>query len=420
MALVQVTYNRDAEIDKPAVINLPGSKSMAARLLILDYIRGVEKIRSGLPECDDTRFLAQAIEQMISKPAGEKYYLGSGAASLRFFVALAASVEGFDAEVDVSPQLRRRPLAPLVDSLRAAGAHIEYLKQEGYPPLYIKGKKLKGGRIEVNGAVSSQFISALLMASLLWENPAEIKINGETVSAPYIDLTRRMIVRREKIGIESDWSAAAFFYEIALLCPDREIRISGLPQPGMSLQGDSGIVAIMGLIGVESRWQEDGDVIIKGNDSIISRMKGLPVPLEFDMGDMPDAVPALAVAMALAGIRFRFVNVAHLRHKESNRLEGLKGELEHIGIAAEVSDDSIEWLGARLPVAENEVIESNEDHRIAMAFSPAAIRLGYVTIRDPQCVDKSFPDYFDQIEKLGLESRFIGIGPRPRLIEEKS
>lgn len=402
MALVQVTYDRRFIPNADTAIELPASKSMAARLLILDYIRGKKEVREGLPECGDTQYLAAAIKELLKSPAGGLYYLGSGGTGLRFFVALAASLEGFDGEIDASPQLRRRPLAPLVDALREMGAEIKYLKNEGYPPIYIKGKKLKGGKIEVNGAVSSQFISALLMASLLWENPAEIEIKGEAVSAPYIELTRKMIERSDNLALEADWSAAIFFYEIALLCPGREIRLKGLVPPGESLQGDAGVAGIFGLLGVESRWLDNGDLVIKGNPDIIGKLKGLPEPFEFDMGAMPDAVPAMAVAMSMAGIKFCFFNVAHLRHKESNRLEGLGAELERIGIAAEVGADSIAWTGSRLPMAENEVVESNDDHRIAMAFAPAAVRLGYVTIRDPQCVDKSFPDYFDQIEKVGF------------------
>lgn len=408
MALVQVTYDRKFVPDADTAIGLPGSKSMAARLLILDYIRGEKEVREGLPECEDAQYLAAAMKELLKSCAGGQYYLGSGGAGLRFFVALAAALEGFDGEIDASPQLRRRPLAPLVDALREIGAEIKYLQNEGYPPLYIKGKKLRGGKIEINGGVSSQFISALLMASQLWERPADIEIKGETVSAPYIELTRKMIERSGSVALEADWSAATFFYEVALLCPGRAIRLKGLVPPGESLQGDSGVIGIFDLLGVESRWDKNGDLIIKGESDIISKLKGLPEPFEFDMGAMPDAVPALAVAMAMAGIKFRFFNVAHLRHKESNRLEGLGAELEKIGIAAEVTADSIAWTGSRLPVAENEVVESNDDHRIAMAFAPAAARLGYVTIRDPQCVDKSFPDYFEQIAKLGFDPRFFG------------
>lgn len=410
MALVQVTYDRRFIPDADTAIELPASKSMAARLLILDYIRGKKEVREDLPECEDTQYLAAAIKELLKSHAGGQYYLGSGGTGLRFFVALAASLEGFDGELDASPQLRRRPLAPLVDALREMGAEIKYLKNEGYPPIYIKGKKLKGGKIEINGAVSSQFISALLMASLLWENPAEIEIKGEAVSAPYIELTRKMIDRYDDLNIEADWSAATFFYEIALLCPGREIRLKGLLPPGESLQGDAGVAGIFGLLGVESQWMDKGDLVIKGNPDIIGKLKGLPEPFEFDMGAMPDAVPAMAVAMSMAGMKFRFFNVAHLRHKESNRLEGLGAELERIGIAAEVGADSIAWTGSRLPIAENEVVESNDDHRIAMAFAPAAVRLGYVTIRDPQCVDKSFPDYFDQIAKLGFDACFFAGG----------
>ncbi|MDE6071531.1 MAG: hypothetical protein K2G53_03140 [Muribaculaceae bacterium] len=383
------------------MVILPGSKSMAARLLILDYIRGERSVRGGLPECDDTQFLAKAMQDLCRRPSGGSFYLGSGAASLRFFVALVASLEGFEGEIEVSPQLARRPLAPLVDALRSVGAEINYLRNEGYPPLFIKGKKLRGGKVSVNGAVSSQFISAIMMASKLWMTPAEIEIAGKQVSTPYIELTRRMIEASGSCELEADWSAAAFFYEAALLTPGREIRIANLTPPEKSLQGDAGVAGLFHLLGVESDWQENGDVVIKGNKDIIEKMRRLPEPLELDLGSMPDAVPALAVGMAMAGIRYRFINIGHLRHKESNRLEVLKTELEKIGIAADTTQDSLVWSGGRMPMAENEVIECSDDHRIAMAFAPAAARLDYISIRDPECVDKSFPDYFDQLEKIG-------------------
>lgn len=398
----QINYDCNSTAKPERRVTLPGSKSIAARLLILDYINNRGGVREGLPDCDDTRYLAQAMEELYRTPFGGKFDLGSGAASLRFFVALASSIEGFVGEIDTSPQLRRRPLAPLVDALRSVGAEITYLNNEGYPPLYIKGKKLWGGRIEVNGEVSSQFVSAILMASLLWEKPADIVVTGEQVSTPYIELTRRLIEGGEDYRLEADWSAAAFFYEVALLCPGKEIRIEGLTPPERSLQGDSGIVGLFNLLGVETRWLENGDAIVNGDASIIEKMKKMGTTLELNLGDMPDVVPALAVGMSLAGIRFRFINIGHLRHKESNRLEALKTELEKIGISVETTADTLEWNGARLPIAENEVIECRDDHRIAMAFAPAAAKLGYVVIRDPQCVDKSFPDYFRQLEKIGF------------------
>ncbi|MDE6339732.1 MAG: hypothetical protein K2K97_08100, partial [Muribaculaceae bacterium] len=212
--MLQVSFDSKGQWEQEEAVRLPGSKSMAARLLILDYIRAKETERAVLPMCDDTQYLAEAMAELRRLPAGGRFYLGSGATSLRFFVALVASVKGFDGEVDASPQLRRRPLAPLVDALRSVGADIEYLGKEGYPPLYIKGKRLRGGKLEVNGTLSSQFISAILLASQLWEKPAEIQIRGEQVSTPYIDLTRRMIERCDEGRLEADWSAATFFYEI--------------------------------------------------------------------------------------------------------------------------------------------------------------------------------------------------------------
>lgn len=417
--LIQINYDKRNTREVSGGITLPGSKSMAARLLILDFIHDINERhaesegkrlrRETLPDCDDTRYLDEALRKLARIPTGDEFYLGDGATSLRFFVALLASLPDFDGKVDGSAQLRRRPLAPLVEALRGAGAQIRYLDKEGYLPIYIKGGKLKGGRIEVNGSVSSQFISALKLASLLWQRPAQLTIDGEAVSAPYIKMTERMIEKGIECGIEKDWSAATFFYEVALLLPGVEIRLERLTDPARSMQGDAGVADIFNLLGVETRKDGD-DIIIRGKREIIETMRSLAIPMEFDLGGMPDAVPALAVGMALAGIKYRFCNVGHLRHKESNRLLALKNEMEKIGVALEITNDSLSWNGGRLPVAENEVIESEGDHRIAMAFAPAAAKLGYVTIRDPQCVDKSFPDYFGQLAKLGFDARFFSGG----------
>ncbi len=402
MSKMLINFNRDksGKNDKP--IRLPRSKSIAARMLILDYIRGSRRIRTDLPDCDDTRELSAALQRLDERVPGDRYDLGSGGTSLRFFTALVASMENFEGIVDCSAQMRGRPLAPLVESLRGVGADIIYMDKEGHAPIYIRGKKLRGGEVVMAGDVSSQFVSALLMASHLWETPIRLNIEGAQVSHPYIAMTERMIKEERMDVIETDWSAAAFFYELCLVFPDNDVVIEGLSLPEDSVQGDAGCERIFDLTGVKSEWDRDGKVKLRGDGRIIESLALMPRALEFDMGGTPDLVPALAVGMALAGIKFRFGNVSHLRHKESDRLTVLQMEMAKIGYVLEVDSDSIAWHGRRLPAGENEVIDSHGDHRIAMAFAMAAAKFDHIAIAGAECVAKSFPGFFEELGKIGF------------------
>lgn len=416
-SVMQIGYDRDSFPEQTVPVWLPGSKSMAARLLILDYIdgHGADFVgRRSLPDCSDTHELAMALMHMSMNPTDGHYNLGSGATSMRFFVALAASVAGFSGIVDCSPQLRRRPLAPLVDVLRKTGARIDYMGEEGFAPVYIEGRRLRGGKVKVDGSVSSQFVSALLLASSLWTRPLDLRITGKAVSGPYIEMTRRIMAEYHGCAIEGDWSAAAFFYEVAMLCPGREFLIGGITDPVRSVQGDSVACAIFKSLGVETRWVGDDVVAIKGNAEAIRRLSRMRDPLEFDFSSTPDLVPAVAVSMALSGVRFRICNVAHLRHKESDRLDALTKEMAKIGIVLEADDNSLSWTGCRRPHEENVVIDPHEDHRIAMAFAPVAAKLNQIGISDTGCVSKSFPHFFQELEKVGYTLQMQDSGDRYR------
>lgn len=429
--MIQVNYDREWCADKGvATIKLPGSKSMVARNLILDYIRGENRDYTVFTTCEDTLQLQAALSglrekipnlpeylcalKVARKEGGnldkvvfnDGFELGNGGTSLRFFIALVASVPGFEGEVRCGRQLAMRPLKPLIDALRKLGADIEYLEKEGYPPLYIKGKELIGDSLEIDNKASSQFVSALLLVKSLWNGDAVLNPEARN-SLPYIEMTRKMI--DDYVDIEADWSAAAFIYEVALLKMGLggEIRISGLTDPNLSVQGDSRCASIFSSFGVNTEFCEDGSAIISVDCGVVEALVVSKAMVELDTGDVPDLVPAVAVALALSGIKYRLTGIGSLKYKESDRLSSIKTELEKVGISVEVGEDSLEWSGRRYPVAENEVIESWGDHRIAMAFAPAAIKTGYITIRGEECVSKSFPDYFYQLERLGFSIRKI-------------
>lgn len=443
---LQINYNPACKED--ITVALPTSKSMAARALIIAALAGVPPCDiHNLPVCSDTTELTAAINALLSaipdpasriatgdsSPVCLRLNLGLGGTSLRFFTALAASIPDAEFEIDCAAPLKKRPLAPLCEALNTAGAHISYLDKPGYPPLLIKGKHIPGGEREISAAISSQFISAMIMTAPYWKEGLRLSLTGgEPVSFPYIDMTVGMMRRagaevkverdEKKISVargsydagrmdalqpEADWSAASYFYELALTVPERVVRIASLTPPSRSLQGDSACDAIFARVGVETEYLPDGSAILRCDkerrDAVAKESASEPVL--FDMSATPDLVPALAVGLCLAGIRFRINGIGHLRHKESDRIMAIQLELEKIGYQLHTGADAMAWLGERMPIGENEAIETWHDHRIAMAFAPAAARLTYLSILNPEVTEKSFPDYFDCLAANGFAIR---------------
>ena len=419
--MTEIRYSRENRETSSEAVALPGSKSMAARALVIHYVRDMKSQVRNLPDCDDTRELSAALRKLSSlvpslpDRMNEKnpeqpeaaFNLGTGGTSLRFFTALAASVPGLVSTVNCSDALRKRPLAGLVEALRMAGARIEYIGKEGFPPMRIFGRRLPGDEVEMSGKVSSQFISAMLMVSELWEKPLSLRLEGGMVSRPYVEMTEKMLLNNKKdaFDIEPDWSAASYFYELALLSPGKPVRIGRLCDPKRSVQGDSAAAALFGRLGVETRLLPDGGAVLLGAVGRIEALASGGETVEFDLGDVPDLTPALAVGMCLAGIRFRFTNVAHLRQKECDRMAALQTNLGKLGYRLVCGDSTLEWKGERMPAVEAPVIESYADHRMAMAFSLAATKRDGVRIDDTACVSKSFPGFYNELPKLGFSAK---------------
>lgn len=409
-----ITLRYDANAERQPV-TLPGSKSLAARALILQYIYGHIEGReisiTGIPDCDDTHELALALQKLEDTDGGKvfsRYDLGMGGTSLRFFLALVASLPGFSGELFCAESLRHRPLKPLVKALREAGAIVS----GDETPLYVEGMKLRGRGVKVEGNISSQFVSALMMASLLWDTPYVLMPRG-LVSAPYVEMTSRIIDKMATCStfkVEGDWSAAAFFYEFVLLNPCRDVYLRGLTRPETSMQGDSACQEIFNKTGVKSEWidGDDGEYLlhIRGDESRIKELSESNEPLKFEMKDTPDLVPSLAVGLCLAGIKFEIKGVGHLRHKESNRIETLKAELRKAGFELRSDGDTIYWYGGSEQDSINDSLRfsSHGDHRIAMAFAMTAPLFGSVIIEDADAVTKSFPDFYTSIPSVGIFS----------------
>ncbi len=429
MSFRLIKYTSDAQSE---TVVLPLSKSIAARVLTVNFLSKSPVHIDELPDCDDCRNLEAALsvlrdaldKRLENKPI--KINIGAGAAPFRFFLALTAVTPGAVVEIETNEQLKRRPVAPLVDALLSLGADIKYHDESGYPPLIVHGHQLDGGVVEIDGSVSSQFVSALMMIAPLCKQGLVIKFaGGVAVSLPYIEMTAQImrqfgidpIITSDSVTVKSgvykapadltiepDWSAASYFYERALLGAPSPVRLKALARPQHSVQGDAMCCALYKYLGVETVWNSDGTVLLTGDPAKIKALRDAGVKIELDLANVPDLVPSLAVALCGAKLPFRFTGIAHLRHKECDRLFALSEELGKMGYLVEASSDSLSWKGRRCPTADNEPVEVYGDHRMAMAFAPMACVVPWVSINSPEVVGKSFPDFWQQIESVGLNT----------------
>ena len=316
-----------------------------------------------------------------------------------------------------APTIRRmqqRPIQILVNALRELGAHIEYVRNEGFPPLRIEGRELTGSEITLKGNVSSQYISALLMIGPVLKNGLQLRLTGEIVSRPYINLTLQLMkdfgasaswTSDQNIQVdpqpyhclpftvESDWSAASYWYQIAALSPQTDIELTGLFRH--SYQGDSRGAEVFARLGVATEYTETG-IRLKKNGTCVER-------LDEDFVDIPDLAQTFVVTCALLNVPFRFTGLQSLKIKETDRIEALKTEMKKLGYILHDKNDSIlSWDGERVEQQACPVIKTYEDHRMAMAFAPAAIHYPTIQIDEPQVVSKSYPGYWDDLRKAGF------------------
>lgn len=397
-------------------VTLPPSKSIIARRLVLNYIAGGPHAAAATPDidaCADTRVLGSILSAGLPTDGREVNVEASGTA-LRFLTALCAATPGTDCVLTGTERLCTRPIAELVDSLRAMGANIAYAKNEGTAPLRIRGAKLAGGRIQIEASVSSQFISALMMTAPLMAAPLELSLRGEVQSAPYIAMTAKLMTEQgsgivehdpDKVIVnisalrastatsEPDWSAAAFWYEIAAITAGW-VTLPGLEEK--SVQGDRSAAQLFERLGVVTEFTTEG-AELSASPEVFSH-------LDCDLSDTPDMVPALAITCAVLGIPFTFRGVKALRAKESDRLQALADELLKVGCICEIENygDTFLWEGKRAIVRELPRFETYNDHRIAMALAPVACAAPGIIINDVEVVEKSYPEFWNQLRSAGF------------------
>ena len=385
-------------------INLPSSKSISNRALILNALAYSPYDIQNLSDCDDTRVTVKALDSNDTI-----FDIGAAGTAMRFLTAFLSKTVG-EWVITGSERMKNRPIKLLVDALTTLGARIEYVEKEGFPPLRIFGSAMMGGEISLNGGVSSQYISALMMIAPYMQNGLVIKLEGNVISVPYIQMTMTMMkefgveVAFDKnvitilpqtytpiqYKVESDWSAASYWYEVLSIAANGTIFLSGLNQN--SSQGDSKVADLFEQLGVKTEYQSEGVLLTStGNNN---------AKFEYDFVNQPDLAQTFAVTCCLKNIPFQFSGVQSLKIKETNRVAALINELAKLGyVLFEPAEGQLAWDGARCEPAKEISIATYEDHRMAMAFAPAALVTPLV-IEEPQVVSKSYPTFWTDFEKL--------------------
>lgn len=392
-----------------ATVALPASKSLSNRLLIIHALSGGNGLSWNLSESDDTRVMLKALSG--TEPVKD---VGAAGTSMRFLTAYYSCREG-RVRMTGSDRMKERPIGPLVDALLQLGASIEYVEKAGFPPLDITGRKLPGGVISIDGSISSQFISALLMIAPLMENGLKLCLRGEIVSSSYILMTLQLMSEcgakytwegncisvypgtytAGELQVESDWSAASYWYLMILAEENARIELSYLNE--RSLQGDRALAEIFQRLGVSSEF---GNGILK----LKNRNEKFKGQFDYDFTNSPDLVQSMAVGLCMAEIPFRFTGTMTLKIKETDRINALRSELGKLGymLESDAAGTFLEWSGKRMEEVSSPVIETYDDHRMAMAFAPVALSRGEIRIKDPMVVSKSYPRFWSDLKSAGF------------------
>ena len=398
-------------------IKLPASKSISNRALVIHALSGNQTMPENLSDCDDTEVIVRALHdnpyEINIKAAGT---------AMRFMTALLSVREGEEHVLTGTERMQHRPIGILVEALRKLGADISYAGEEGFPPLRIHGRSLEGGLLEIPGNISSQYISALLLIGPMLREGLTLHLTGDIISRPYIDLTlwtmrefgadaewsdyetivvKSLPYQERPYYIENDWSAASYWYEMIALSKteDDEIVLKGLMDG--SKQGDSQVRYIFSLLGVKTVFKDTREGV---PTTVMLKHSGRCVPkLEYDFVNCPDLAQTFVVCCALLGVKFHFRGLSTLKIKETDRIEALKKEMRKLGyIIHDRNNSELLWNGERCEPDRKAGIDTYEDHRMALAFAPAALRIDGLRINNPQVVTKSYPHYWADLAQCGF------------------
>lgn len=426
----KLTLNPIANIE--GEINLPGSKSLSNRALLLAALaKGTTKV-TNLLDSDDTRHMLNALKQLgvqyqlsddktvcevqgvggaFNIQNGLALFLGNAGTAMRPLAAVLCLKGEKEAEVILTgePRMKERPILHLVDALRQLGAEIRYLENEGYPPIAIRNSGLRGENVQIDGSISSQFLTALLMTAPLAESDLEIEIMGDLVSKPYIDITLAMMkdfgvnvenhhyqrflvkgnqryVAPQSYLVEGDASSASYFLAAGAI--KGRVKVTGIGKN--SIQGDRLFADVLEKMGAKITWGDD----------FIQAEQGELRGIDMDMNHIPDAAMTIATTALFAKGETIIRNIYNWRVKETDRLSAMAAELRKIGAEVEEGQDFIRIQPLALDKFQHAEIETYNDHRMAMCFALVALSNTPVTILDPKCTAKTFPTFFDEFAKV--------------------
>ncbi|MGS0676492.1 3-phosphoshikimate 1-carboxyvinyltransferase [Shewanella sp. 0m-4] len=409
-------------------VNIPGSKSISNRALLLATLASGTTTLTNLLDSDDIRYMLASLKQLgvnyrlsnnntvceldglagtLNASEPQSLFLGNAGTAMRPLCAALTLGQG-EFTLTGEPRMEERPIGDLVDALRQLGAEVSYLKNEGFPPLHITSTGLNGGNVEIAGDLSSQFLTALLMVAPLAQDDVNIQIKGELVSKPYIDITLALMeqfgvkvtnndyasfeiktgqryVSPGKVLVEGDASSASYFLAAGAI-QGGEVKVTGVGK--LSIQGDVKFADVLEKMGAEIEW---------GDDYIIARQAKLTA-VDLDMNHIPDAAMTIATAALFATGTTRIRNIYNWRIKETDRLAAMATELRKVGA---IVDEGHDYISVTPPAKLNTAaIDTYNDHRMAMCFSMMAFADCGITINEPECTSKTFPDYFKQFNAL--------------------
>jgi 3-phosphoshikimate 1-carboxyvinyltransferase len=404
---MHVTLQKSA-IAKQSSIQITGSKSESNRLLLLQALYPEFELEN-VSNSDDSNLMTNALSSK-----SEIIDIHHAGTAMRFLTAYFSIQEGRETILTGSKRMKERPIKILVEALQELGAQISYKENEGYPPIKITGKKLTKHKVSLKANVSSQYISALLLIASKLENGLELTLEGEITSIPYINMTLSLLdeigvessfmgniirvkpntttLKPKTFTVESDWSSASYYFSIAALSEvGTEINLSSYKEN--SLQGDSALVSIYKHFGVSASFSE--------NKLTLKKEKSNLEPLSLDLKNAPDIAQTIAVTCFALGISCDLIGLHTLKIKETDRLVALKIELEKLGGSVEITDKSLH-LSASKRINSMVSIATYNDHRMAMAFAPLALKTSII-IEDAMVVSKSYPTFWEDLKSIGFK-----------------
>ncbi len=397
-----------SQSDLQAQIAITGSKSETNRLLLLQALFPNITL-ANTSNSDDSEVMQKALKG--NDKIVDIHHAGT---AMRFLTAYFAVNEGREVVLTGSTRMKERPIKVLVEALQQLGAQISYENEEGYPPIRIKGQKITSNKVNIPANVSSQYISALLLIAPKLQNGIELTLVGEITSIPYIKMTLALLndlniqtsfegnvikvypkqeVESKVMTVESDWSSASYFFSLAALANEASISLSSYKET--SLQGDSALVEIYSKMGVETRFEENKVTLVKQPDFDFETVN-------FDLNNTPDIAQTIVVTCLGLGIGCHLTGLHTLKIKETDRLEALRIELTKLGANISVTNDSLTLVASK-EINSNVTIATYNDHRMAMAFAPLALKVPII-IENAEVVSKSYPDFWVDLAGLGFQT----------------